>query len=788
MFLMSKLLHLYEQFKPSNYKIHWEINDSELSFKGHVVILGSIESKSNTVTLHAHHLSLDKALVNGLEAEIETDQENELLTLKTETEISGDIEIEIDFNGDITQNMHGIYPSFYEENGQKKVIIGTQFESHHARQAFPCVDEPAAKATFDVSITTRESAVVLGNTDAASKTQKNGLQTSVFETTPVMSTYLLAFVIGDIVENSAKTARGVKVSMWTKPDIIGQTDFALDVAIKVLDYFEEYFDIEYPLKKYDNVALPSFSAGAMENWGLVTYRESGLIVDEKNTSTAMKQYVANVVAHEATHQWFGNLVTMSWWTDLWLNEGFASWMPYIVLDDIFPDWNIWEHFLGEEVLHAEDLDSMQSTHAVEVAIDDPDDIRSIFDAISYAKGASVIGMLHEFLGADAFRNGIRAYLKEHSYSNTSTSDLWKSLENASSQPVVDFMNNWTSQPGFPVVNVSTKSGLKLEQERFFIHQKARKNYTEDTIWPIPINSSDFKDEFLFEDKSSVLDINLEPGVKLNRNSLSFYLANYDESANKILGHRLQSGELSTLDRAGLLADSFRLSKGGYRDTASSLELLTKLQGEKELSVWEVIASEIGAIRSVMGQETRDSMNAWQISFAKDLSREMGTDIKQNDTHSESLLRPIVFSMLAGGQEKEFINYCQSKLSDIKSTNPSLRGLVLNTIARNGGSKEYKVLREMYINEDNPQEKPKLGQSLCSFKDEQLVNESLAMLKTDDVKLQDIISWLAAFFSNPVANELTWNWIKNNWGWIIKTYGEDMTMITYFPKNCSEWIF
>ena len=439
---MSKnVTRLFEQFAPEHYTIHIALSEDKKSFTGSATVKGRKTGRpSERITLHAKDLKITDAKValndkkNGVK-EIELSRTNiqksydEVRLHASETLFPGSYEISMNFSGDITKNMEGIYPSNFEEDGVKKQLIATQFESHHAREAFPCIDEPEAKATFDFSLTHAKDEVALGNTpEIESRREESGnRRTTTFETTPVMSTYLVAFVTGEMAVKEAKSKSGVTIRTYATSHQIEHTEFALGVAVKAMDFYEDYYDIPFPLAKCDFVALPDFASGAMENWGLITFREQALLVDD-HTSLGSKQWVALVVAHELTHQWFGNLVTMRWWTDLWLNEGFASWMEYLAVDSQFPEWELWTQFAVDEQQLALKLDSLEHTHPIEVSIKHPDEIRTIFDAISYQKGASVIHMLHDYLGAEPFRDGLRHYLKAHAYNNTDTVDLWAALE------------------------------------------------------------------------------------------------------------------------------------------------------------------------------------------------------------------------------------------------------------------------------------------------------------------------------------------------------------------------
>ena len=371
-------------------------NDEHSHFTGSVTIDGELQKDTNTIELHAKDLHIVRAVVGDQEVTTSYEEKTDTLTLTAPESISkGKITLDIEYSSDITSKLHGIYPStFKNSKGEDETMLATQLESHHAREVLPCIDEPAAKATFNLTLRVNKGHVGLSNTPIASeKVQDDGSKLIRYEKTPKMSIYLLAFVSGDLVASRAKTKRGVDVAVWSTHDKADQTSFALEVAKDCLDFYEAYFKIDYPLAKCDLIALPDFVTGAMENWGCITFRETAMLVDE-STSQSGKQWVAEVVAHELAHQWFGNLVTMQWWTDLWLNEGFASWIGVLAVDQLFPEWNMWTDFILSDTFRGQSLDSLESSHPVEVNITDPDEIRSIFDAISYSKGAAVIHMLH----------------------------------------------------------------------------------------------------------------------------------------------------------------------------------------------------------------------------------------------------------------------------------------------------------------------------------------------------------------------------------------------------------
>ncbi|MCA9340722.1 MAG: aminopeptidase, partial [Candidatus Saccharibacteria bacterium] len=402
--------------------------------------------------------------------------------------------------------MHGIYPCYFEHDGVKKELIATQFESHYAREAFPCIDEPGAKARFNIQLTTKPDQTVLSNMPIDEQSVVEDKLVTRFKTTPRMSTYLVAFVVGELHRKTSRTTSGVEVNVWATPAQTAESlDFALDTAVKVIEFYDDYFGTAYPLPKSDHVALPDFTVGAMENWGLITYREIALLADPKIVSVSGRHYIATVIAHELAHQWFGNLVTMAWWNDLWLNESFATLMEYIAVDAIHPEWNIWLDFISNESIAALRRDSIQGVQSVQVDVNHPDEISTLFDgAIVYAKGARLLRMIQYYIGDESFRAGLKHYFGEHAYKNTVGNDLWVQLSDASGKDIAAIMNAWISQSGYPVVSV-TRDGdsVTISQQQFFVgpHEPSEK------LWPIPLNASIDSAPNLFDTRSATFITN-----------------------------------------------------------------------------------------------------------------------------------------------------------------------------------------------------------------------------------------------------------------------------------------
>ncbi len=776
------MLHLLKKLTPNYYKLSIKPSTDMKSFKGRVEIKAKLNQKSTTVQLHCKDLKITSASLNNQPATIKYLQHEDILELTAAKPMAADskLDITLEYKGAINKQLHGIYPSKHiDESGKETTILATQFESHHAREAFPCIDEPAAKSVFQLTIEAPSAKTVLSNTPINSLHNSDEDRKLVeFEPTPIMSTYLLAFVIGDIACLESKTERGVIAKTWATPDKVTQTGFALEIATKCIDLFEEYFNIDYPLEKCDFVALPDFVTGAMENWGCITFRESSMLVDG-NSSLRAKQWVAETVAHEIAHQWFGNLVTMEWWSDLWLNEGFASWVANLAIEQLYPEWGIWTDFVTNDIFSSQRLDSLENSHPVQTEIDNPDEIHGMFDAISYHKGSSLIRMLHQYMGEEDFKKGLRAYLKKFAYTNATTSDLWTSLEDASGKPVRKFMSKWTETTGFPVLAVSSSGNkVTISQSKFSL---AKHTVAHDQTWPVPIFSKGIDEQLLDEPKKIFESTSAGPTI-INRGRYGYYMTAYDSATVNVLAKQIRANQIPTIERLGILHDAAELNKAQMQSIGNLMSLIQCFYDETEHIVWSEIANIISSIEKVFG--TDDAATTKIKKLTRDLVRyqplKLDFTSNESDDHNLKLLKPILLGLACWADDKKLV---ETALELFKNGNihPDLRSTVYNTAARYGDEKTFQRFLDMHRSATSSQEQTKLASALSSFKQPDLIDSYLTIMKSDNVRLQDVFYWVAFIFANSHAKEFAWTWLKENWGWLTENFAADISTYSRLPK-------
>ena len=786
---MTELTHFYNLFQPEHYDVFIDINRASKQIKGTVQVSGL--AKATEIAVHQKYMQISSVQADGKDVAYAVDNAAEAIRITLPA--TGKTTLNIAYSAPLTDSMMGIYPSYYEVDGQKKQIIGTQFETTAARQAFPCVDEPEAKATFDLALKfdEHEGETVLANMPETRI--ENGVH--YFDTTVRMSTYLVAFAFGELQGKQTTTKSGVKIGVFgTKAHKANELDFALDIAKRSIEFYEDFYQTPYPLPHSWQLALPDFSAGAMENWGLVTYREAYLLLDPDNTALEMKQRVATVIAHELAHQWFGDLVTMKWWDNLWLNESFANMMEYVAIDAIEPDMNIWEVFQTSEAPAALQRDATVGVQSVHVQVENPAEIDSIFDsAIVYAKGARMLVMARALVGTDALRAGLKQYFAAHKYGNATGDDLWEALGDASGIDVGAIMNSWLEQPGYPVVTAAVEDGkLTLSQKQFFIGDGVDKNRQ----WQIPLAGNYAQTPQIMKDKTIVLgdyaQLRSENGkpFRLNVGNNSHFIVRYDQQLlDDILAH---TDELDHIDQLQLLQDLRLLAEGRQISYASIVPLLKKFADSKAAVVNDALYVIIGKLKKFTTPDTESEKNLQQLAnqlSAANVAR-LGWQPQAGESGDDQLTRPYVLSAAlyakntdAEAQAHQLFTQNADKLGSLPA---DVRVFVLKNEVVNYGSAELfnKLLAESKQTAD-ASFKADIAAALTGTKDPALIAELIKKFEdADTIKPQDLRAWFRGVLANSVGEQAAWDWIRNDWQWLEDTVGGDMEFTTYITVVAS----
>ncbi len=780
---MAELTHFYQTFQPSHYNLYFDISRQAKQISGKTTIAG--EAKEAVISLHQKDLSVASIQADGQDVPFTLDRDNDAIRITLPQ--AGQTTLTITYTAPLTDTMMGIYPSYYDLNGEKKQLVGTQFETNFARQAFPSIDEPEAKATFDIAIKFDEQPGETVISNMPEVRTEDGVH--YFDTTVRMSTYLVAFAFGDLQSKQTTTKSGVKVGVFaTKAHKPNELDFALDIAKRSIEFYEDFYQTPYPLPHSWQLALPDFSAGAMENWGLVTYREAYLLLDPDNTALDTKQLVATVIAHELAHQWFGDLVTMKWWDDLWLNESFANMMEYVAVDAIEPDWHVWEMFQTTDVPAALQRDATDGVQSVHVDVENPAEIDALFDAaIVYAKGARMLVMARALVGDDALRTGLKAYFAAHKYANAQGADLWGALGDAANLDVGAVMNSWLEQPGYPVVTAAVVDGqLTLSQQQFFIGE----GKDVGRQWQIPLNSN-------YEAAPAILDVkNISLGdydklrqasgepFRLNVGNNSHFIVKYDQTLlDDILAH---VSSLDAISQLQLLQDLRLLAEGRQISFASVVPLLPKFVDSQSTVVNEALYQVANDLKKFV---TPDSTEEKQLQALFDkLSQaqvaRLGWDSKAGESNDDQLTRPIILNASLYAQNSDTVatahKLFKQNENQLEALPAGTRRLILRNEVKNFGSADLvSNLLAAYRHSSDASYKADITVALTSTPDDALIKQLIDQFEdAETIKPQDLRAWFRGVLANHDGQQAAWDWIRNDWQWLEKTVGGDMEFTTY----------
>ncbi|XP_017290340.1 glutamyl aminopeptidase [Kryptolebias marmoratus] len=701
--------------------------------------------------------------------------------------------LSLDFQGWLNGSLVGFYKVVYTEEGVTKKIAATDHEPTDARKSFPCFDEPNKKATYKISITHDNTYGALSNMPQEGEPEKlpDGKVKTSFQKSVPMSTYLVCFAVHQFKYVERTSASGIPLRIYAQPSQLATAEFAANTTKIIFDYFEWYFNMPYSISKLDKIAIPDFGTGAMENWGLITYRETNLLYDENQSSSSNKQRVASVIAHELVHQWFGNIVTMDWWDDLWLNEGFASFFEYIGVEEAKPSWDMRDIMIINDVLPVMVTDGLVSSHPIIVNVSSPAEITSVFDTISYSKGASVLRMLEDWMGRETFRDGCRKYLRDFNFTNAKTSDFWRSLTDVSGLPVEEVMDTWTKQMGYPVMDM-TISGVeaKLSQKRFLLDPLADASKPPSPFeykWTIPVKWHSVKSgkntTTMFDKETAELVVSdysaVEDGLlKVNDDHMGFYRVNYDDDMWTAISQQLQTNhlEFDAADRTSYIDDVFALARADLVNYGNAFNLTMYLRNESDYIVWNRVASSIAYVRDMLSNKKELYLQFQELfrKHVKPISTRLGW--KDEGTQTERLLRETVLTISCQMEDPEslteasriFVQWIDGSLSSVPV---NLRLLVYRYGMKNSGSEEnWNVMFQRYKGSTLAQEKDKLLYGLASVNDVRLLYKLLEATKNESVvRSQDLFTVVRYVSFNPLGQNIAWDWTTLNWDYLVNRY-------------------
>lgn len=797
---------------PKHYDLTLEPDFKTFKYAGHVIIDLDVVEDTTSISLNTLELEIHstKIISGGQTISSSPKLSYNETTQTTKVEFDQAIpagskaQVEMKFTGELNDKMAGFYRSTYKnKDGSEGIMATSQMEPTDARRAFPCFDEPALKAEFTITLIADKHLTCLSNMDVASEKDitsemsKSAKKAVKFNKTPLMSTYLLAFIIGEL--NYIETDKfRLPVRVYAPPNQdIEHGRFSLELAAKTLEFYEKTFDSEFPLPKMDMVAIPDFAAGAMENWGLITYRVVDVLLDEKKSGAATKERVAEVVQHELAHQWFGNLVTMDFWDGLWLNEGFATWMSWYSCNIFFPEWKVWQGYVTDTLQGALSLDSLRSSHPIEVPVKRAEEVNQIFDAISYSKGSCVLRMISTYLGEDVFMEGIRQYLKKHAYGNTETGDLWAALSAASGKDVKKTMEIWTKNVGYPVVSVTEnadKKSIHVKQNRF-LRTADVKPGEDDTLYPVflGLRTKDGIDESLtLTEREKDFDVPTDGFFKLNANHTSIYRTAYSPERLVKLGEAANAGLLTIEDRAGMLADAGALAMAGHQKTSVVLDLFRTFKDEQEFVVWNEIVTRVGSVQGAWmfeGKETGAALDAFQRELVSKKAHALGWEFTDADGHIQQQYKALLFGAagLAGDEKivaaaKEM--FAKHAAGDHSAIHPNIRGSVFAMNLKFGGAKEYDVILDTYRTSKTSDERNTALRSLGRARQPELIQRSLALALSEEVKEQDIYMPISGLRTHPEGVEALFTWLTQNWDELNRKLPAGLSMLGSMVQICT----
>ncbi|KAF2163316.1 hypothetical protein M409DRAFT_68591 [Zasmidium cellare ATCC 36951] len=798
---------LPDDVKPEHYSL--TLSDLRIeapwTYSGHVEIVLQVRRATHTIILNSHELKIHRAQVTvqnssdpgplvHSSSDISLDVEHQRCSIRFGVELQPSVRnvtLAIWFEGCANEYMAGFYRSQYTApSGVATHMFSTQFEPSEARRAFPCFDEPASKATFDLQLEVPSNMTALSNmpvkTSRPSDIDERTIVT--FERSPRMSTYLLSWAVGlfEFVEQSLTRKRSLEplpIRVYTTQGLSQHGRRGLQVACDVVEYFSEMFDIEYPLPKLDLIAVHEMSDDAMENWGLVTFRPTALLYNETTSDPSYVSYITYIIAHELAHQWFGNITTMEWWDELWLNEGFATWAGWSACDHLHPDWKVWATFAADDMRTAFDLDGLRSSHPIRVPIPDGREVDSIFDSISYLKSASVIRMLAARLGLPAFLKGVSEYLKTNAYGNATAVALWEALEKASGQKVVSVMTSWIEDVGFPVVTVSrtTDNQIHVRQERFLLAGEPKPDEST-TLWNVPMQvptREGIRQVDLTDRDTVIEDVNSDSSYRLNAGQIGFYLTQVPAEEFERLCDNISTSSIE--DQIGLLTDvaTLAMSGRGSNTTAEVLSVISSsMTAKPSYPVLDITWFCLDRVQSIFSddEDISDALDDFTQDIFGQAALDLGWTVQATDDHVTIKLRALVLSAagLAGHEEtvEEALKLWDEfrKTKDTSVIHPSLRGSVFSIAMLYRELEAFDSLREAYTNSNAPDTREIIVEAMSVVQTPELTHKCLTWALQGGMTSSDTSDLMTELAKNPAARETVWVFMREHWTSILERLG------------------
>jgi puromycin-sensitive aminopeptidase len=752
---------------PSRYEVSLTPDLDAAIFTGTVTIAANAIAAASEIVMNAIELDIASVSVNGLPATFSLHEESERLIIDAAV-AQGPCSIAISFTGILNDKLRGFYRStFTDDSGIVRTIATTQMQATDCRRAFPCFDEPDFKAVFAIDLTIKNEFLAVSNSSEVRREATGNDSTRIwFADTMIMSTYLVAFVVGPLEASATEMVGDISVRIIHVPGKSHLTEFGMRAGTFALDWFQTYYGVPYPSDKVDLLALPDFAAGAMENVGCITFREVLLLVDPETSTQVEQELVALVVAHELAHMWFGDLVTMSWWNGIWLNEAFATFMEYAACDAFMPQWKLWTSF-GLDRSAAFDVDSLHSTRTIEFPVNSPADADGMFDVLTYQKGGAILRMLEQYIGPDRFRAGVSHYLKTHAYGNTETNDLWDAIEHVVSTdggpivPVRRLMDSWIWQAGYPLISVRIDgTDLVISQRQFTFD-----NQPDVTLWVVPIHvriGTTSSKVLLETDEMRIPLSDTSAAIVVNANGPGFFRVEYSaELLRRITGATLSS--LDTLERYNLVDDAWNAVIAGAMNSDAYIAFLMGFTEEQDLAVWQTISASLKSLSRIIPAESEPAFATFVSQLVSPALARLGWTPVKGEEDLVAKLRGLIVQQLAiYGKNADAQRQCRDILFNNSTTEPELVAAATNVVAATGDSTDYEWFLGRYRDPSTPQDQIRMLYALAEFDSPELIARTCDFALTSEVKTQNAPFLLNRCIANRKHGEQAWSFVRQNW--------------------------